>query len=144
MARRLPSVVSRPWSPCREYDPRKPPDLDRVRSDAALLRLDQPIPAATAAPFVLYGDAQGIDQVSIVSYGRGRSEALSWQRDCGLLGREDGLIAFDCDVTFGSSSAPVFVRGGSRPRILSLVSSGGQSGDRSVAFGLELPRRWPG
>ena len=122
------------------YTPTQKPTLDQVRVDAALLKLDQPIPAAQAAPFALFGAGAPGERVSVVSYGQGRSGALSWQRDCSLLGQRDGLMAFDCDVTFGSSGAPVFVREGQRARILTLVSSGGKQEDGTpISLGMELP-----
>ncbi len=121
------------------YVPSRGLTAEQVSVDAALLRLDNAIPAALAAPFVLHGEAQAGERVSVVSYGQGRSETLSWQRDCGLLGRGQGLMAFDCDVTFGSSGAPVFTRQGQRARILSLVSSGGTREGAPISFGMELP-----
>lgn len=108
-----------------------------VRNDVGLVELDAPIPAATAAPFAVA--VPGAGAVSVVSYARGRSEALSRQASCQVLGRSGGLLAFDCDVTFGASGAPVFDTGGGRPRIVSLVSSGTRLDDGKVAFGMELP-----
>ena len=123
-----------------DYDPRQGPSPAQVRVDAALLKLDQPIPAAVASPFALHTGARAGERVSVVSYGQGRDSALSWQRDCGLLDRRQGLMAFDCDVTFGSSGAPVFVKEGSRARILSLVSTGGaEAQGKRLSFGMELP-----
>ena len=109
-----------------------------IRHDAALLQLSRSIPAITAAPFALYTGSTTRGQVSVVSYGRGRSEAPSWQRACALLGRQEGLLAFDCDVTFGSSGAPVFMKEGNRARILSLVSAGVMEGEEKLSFGMEL------
>lgn len=111
----------------------------QVSVDAALLKLDNPIPAAMAAPFALQGEVRAGARVSVISYGLGRSNALSWQRDCGLLGQGQGLMAFDCDVTFGSSGAPVFTQQGQRARILSLVSSGGTRDGAPISFGMKLP-----
>ena len=122
------------------YDPQRGLSFENIRVDAALLRLSSPIPAATAAPFVLQGPVKAGTRVSVVSYGKGRDETLSWQRDCGLLGRRGGILAFDCNVTFGSSGAPVFVREGQRARILTLVSAGGGSNGQKIAFGMELPQ----
>jgi protease YdgD len=120
------------------YDPASGMAAQNVRRDAALLRLATPIPSAVAAPFALHGAPAPGQRVSLVSYGRDRDEAPSWQRDCGMLWQQDGLMAFDCDVIFGSSGAPVFARSGSRTRILSLVS-GGTTAGRQVAFGMDLP-----
>ncbi|WP_138932905.1 trypsin-like serine peptidase [Roseovarius arcticus] len=120
-----------------DYTPGPRVTSDMVRHDAALLKLSQAIPAAVASPFVLAGAEarQGL-RVSVVSYGRGRDAALSWQRDCGVTGAGRGLLAFDCDVTFGSSGAPVFSRRqGQRARIVSLISSGGAD----IAYGMTLP-----
>lgn len=108
-----------------------------VRHDAALLKLANAIPSAEAAPFpVAAGRA---NEVNVVSYAQGRRDALSQQRVCGILGRSDGLMAFDCDVYFGSSGAPVFDMSGNRGRIVSLISAGVRRGEQSVSFGMELP-----
>lgn len=112
---------------------------ENIRHDAALLELDHPIPTAIASPFVLHqGAGRGL-RVSVVSYGQGRDAALSWQRDCGVLGRAKGLMAFDCNVTYGSSGAPVFVKDGARARILSLISGGRNDNGETIAYGMVLP-----
>src|SRR5690606_17675300 len=70
----------------------------------------------------------------------GREEALSWQRLCKVVGRQDRLIAFDCNVSFGSSGAPVLDRSGYRAKIVSIVSAGGEDEDgKPISFGMELP-----
>jgi protease YdgD len=108
--------------------------------DVALLRLDSPISPSEANPFAIYSDPRPGEKVSVLSYGRGRSEHLSWQRDCGLLSRGRGLMTFDCNVTYGSSGAPVFARYGDRVRILSLVSAMDKDAQgQTIAFGMELP-----
>ncbi|HEY9039493.1 MAG TPA: trypsin-like serine protease [Roseovarius sp.] len=109
---------------------------DMVRHDVALLKLADAIPAAVASPFKLAGEGRAGMHVSVLSYGRGRDAALSWQRECAVTGAGQGLLKFDCDVTFGSSGAPVFVRAASgTARIVSVISSGG--GD--AAYGMQLP-----
>ncbi len=111
----------------------------QIRHDAALLQLVRPIPAQTAAPFALHSGRMTGERVSVVSYARGRSGAPSWQKDCGVLGQAQGLIAVDCDVTFGSSGAPVFMKENGRARILSLVSAGTTENGKTLAYGMELP-----
>jgi len=113
--------------------------LQQVRNDIGLLQLVHPIPAATAAPYLIQSFAGLGDKVAVVSYARGRDDALSQQRRCSVLGRRDGLIAFSCDVTFGSSGAPVFDMSGDRARIVSIISSGGHYDGKRVSFGMELP-----
>lgn len=113
---------------------------EMMRHDVALLRLSSPIFSSEADPFAIYDEPKVGEKVSVLSYGRGRSEHLSWQRDCSILERRSGLMSFDCNVTFGSSGAPVFVRYGTRVRILSLVSAMGRDAEgRKMAFGMELP-----
>lgn len=122
------------------YRPGFAPDDESVRHDIALMRLASPVSTAVAAPFRIDTPAPG-DEVSVVSYGRGRSEALTHERECRVQGRDRALLAFDCDVTFGSSGAPVFQRtigsGSGRARIVSIVSAGAQG--QKLAFGPELP-----
>jgi protease YdgD len=109
-----------------------------VDLDVALLQLAEPIPSALISPYVVARPANG-DEVSVVSYAQGREEALSWQRVCRVLGREDRKIAVDCDVSHGSSGAPVLDRSGYRARIVSIISAGGELDGRAVSFGMELP-----
>lgn len=120
------------------YDPHSGVNLANIKLDAALLKLSEAIPATIAAPFALEGAATTGERVSVVSYGQGRDTALSWQRDCGVLGRNEAVMAFDCDVTHGSSGAPVFVRTGQRARILSLISSGLSDENTSISYGMEM------
>ncbi|MBN2631415.1 MAG: trypsin-like peptidase domain-containing protein [Rhodobacteraceae bacterium] len=114
-------------------------DGEQIRFDVALLQLAQPISTALAPPFAVDRPSDG-DEVSVVSYARGREAALSWQRACTVLGRRGDLIAVDCDVTFGASGAPVFDRSQGRARIVSIISAGVKDGAGTVAFGMELPR----
>jgi len=122
-----------------EYKYRGEDKALQVRYDVALLQLSSPIPAATAAPYLIQSFSGLGDKVAVVSYARGREKALSKQRHCGVLGRRDGLIVFSCDVTFGSSGAPVFDMSGNRARIVSIISSGGHYDGQKVSFGMELP-----
>ena len=110
----------------------------QLHLDVALLQLATPIPAALAAPFTVKSAGTG-QAVSVVSYAEGREDALSWQKVCSVLGKQGGLIAVDCDVTFGASGAPVLDRSGGRAKIVSIISSGYQNGADTVAFGMELP-----
>lgn len=115
-----------------------PVSPENVRHDVALLKLARPIPAGMAAPFAIRAPGKG-DSISVVSYASGREEVLSWQRECSVLGRAEGLIAMDCDVTFGASGAPVLDRSGARARIVSIVSAGGPTDQGMIAYGMDLP-----
>lgn len=111
-----------------------------ARFDVALLELDTPISFTQADPFVLHDGPSDGAQVSTISYGKGREDHLSRQRHCNELWRHQGMIAFDCDVTFGSSGSPVFVKIGGRVRIVSVISKMAQAADgQKIALGMELP-----
>ncbi len=114
---------------------------NEVGSDVALIRLSSPIFSSEANPFRVHENPTEGERVSVLSYGRGRTETLSRQAECNITGRYDnGIMSFDCDVTFGSSGAPVFIRYGNRVRILSLISGGRDFGSKQViSFGMELP-----
>lgn len=121
------------------YDPGGGMSPENVRNDAALLRLATPVGSAKAAAFRIHEAPQDGERVSVVSYGQDRDKAPSWQRECNMLWRAEGIMAFDCDVIFGSSGAPVFARFGNRARILSLVSGGNWKAGDKRAYGMELP-----
>ena len=74
-----------------------------IRDDVALMRLETPIPYSVADPFALHSGRVSGTEISIASYGRGRAEAITRERSCRILNRRQGLIVFDCDITFGSS-----------------------------------------
>jgi len=108
--------------------------FDNVQSDIGLIKLESPISTTIAAPFNI-GEQKVGSEVSVVSYARGRSEALSWQRSCSVRGTGPGYAAFSCDVTFGSSGAPVFDVSGRRPEIVSVISRGYEKDGETYAFG---------
>ncbi len=117
-----------------------PVPVEMIDLDVALLQLAEPIPSALISPFAVARPANG-DEVSVVSYAEGREEALSWQRVCKVIGREERQIAVDCDVTHGSSGAPVLDRSGYRAKIVSIISAGGEWDGQTVSFGMELPEQ---
>ena len=122
------------------YNPTAGTTSESIRNDVGLIELDRPILSTTAAPFVIHTAPRAGDRVSVVSYGRGRDAALSWQRDCGLVWEYQELYEFDCSITFGTSGAPVFYKDGRRARILSLISGGPvENGEFTAAYGMELP-----
>lgn len=136
------SVADRPVTQIaahQRYNPKIRTSAQTIRYDVALLKLESPISSFEAAPFALHRGISKGSRVSVVSYGRGRDAALSWQRDCGVLGRSQGLVAFDCNITYGSSGAPVFQKENGRGRILSLVSAGAVGDGPPLAWGMELP-----
>ncbi|WP_170565182.1 trypsin-like serine peptidase [Ruegeria atlantica] len=120
------------------YVSNAPLSADTVRADVALMRLEQPIPYSIANPFALHKGRVSGTEVSLASYGRGRSEAITRERSCRILGRQQGLITFNCDITFGSSGSALLAKNGPRWQILSVVSAIGTYGDRVAGYGMEL------
>jgi len=75
---------------------------------------------------------------SVVSYAKGRSEALSWQRACGVKATGRGVMLMSCDTWFGSSGAPVLDVSSGTPRIVSLISRGNRDGAEVNVWGMEI------
>lgn len=125
--------------PHDQFRPLEGLNAHNIIHDVALMRLETPIPVQQVPPFVLHSGTIERGPVSVVSYGRGRADRLSRQRQCAVLERYDRLITMDCDVTFGSSGAPVFTHLNGRGRVLSVVSGMGHQQGRKVSFGMELP-----
>ena len=117
------------------------PLTQKVQNDVALLRLDRPVFSTEAEPFKLHTGSATNDRVTLVSYGRGRNSAL--QRESGCRHKatyRGGLMTFDCDVTFGSSGAPVFINDQGRLRIVSVISMMSEApGQEKEAIGMSLP-----
>ena len=117
-----------------EYVPTKYPTGTEIYYDLALLQLDMPVSGATAAHFAT-GALGRTETVSVVSYGAGRNDAASIERDCNLLKDYGGVLAFNCSIVPGSSGSPVFALHGSTPRVVSVISALGPDG---TAYGMDL------
>ena len=120
---------------------------DRVREgfavDLGLIRLTTPILRTQVAPFRVVDLIAGDDELAVVSYGQGRNEAPSLQRVCNLLGRRQGMVVMDCDATFGSSGAPVFVLRDGGPRIASVLTGTFESNGSQYSIGVQLNQLLP-
>ncbi len=114
---------------------------DQIRNDIALLQLSDPILSTHADPFRTDRGATRGMSVSVVSYGKGRNDAPSRQRECSVLDTRGGVLAMSCDVVAGSSGSPVFAMREGRPRIIGVVSAIGKSDDgRDVSFAMDIER----
>ncbi|NRB01741.1 MAG: trypsin-like peptidase domain-containing protein [Rhodobacteraceae bacterium] len=123
------------------FDPRAPLTDQNVSVDVALIQLDQPISTFDIPPFYVSRDAVRQGPVSVVSYGRGRSNVQSRQDQCQMFRQLGDVLLFDCDVTFGSSGAPVFTHLNGRGQIMSVISGMASYQSKRVALGMQLPER---
>ncbi len=55
-----------------------------------------------------------------------------------MMNRQSGVIIMTCDVTFGSSGAPVFMSYNGQTRIASVVSAMAEVDGETVALGTSL------
>ncbi|NNE50881.1 MAG: trypsin-like serine protease [Sulfitobacter sp.] len=121
------------------YDPTTTISANNVRHDVAMVRLEEPIPTSVLDPFRVHQGTLPNGPVSVVSYGRGRSSNLSRQDSCQVVQNYQQILTMDCNVTFGSSGAPVFTHLNGRGRIVSIISGIGQQAGKQYAYGMELP-----
>ncbi len=108
----------------------------QIAADIALIELDAPV-LGVAIPHYPRADlpAEG-GAVALLSYGRGRSNALSLQEPCRVTGRWDAIAGLTCEVAPGSSGSPVFRRGhGGAPEMVAVIS--GHKGGTSYAVALD-------
>ena len=112
----------------------------QIRNDVALLQLADPIPSTHADPFRTDRGAAAGNPVSVVSYGRGRNDAPSRQRECQILESQGGVMVMSCDVVPGSSGSPVFAMRDGNPRIVAVVSAIGKVEGRDVSFAMDIER----
>jgi len=96
-------------------------DGDRINiaGDLAIVKLETPITRLEARQFELGPSTASGTNVSLVSYGRGRENALSIQEPCQVVGLADRVAVLNCDSIEGTSGAPVFHNG----KIVGVVSA---------------------
>ncbi len=109
-----------------------------VALDIAVLELDRPVRMSRLRPYLIAPRPLAGDEVRVVSYGRGRSDAPSLQESCNVIGRDLGVIVMTCDVEYGSSGSPVFMVVNGEMRIASVVSAMAQLDGERVALGTSL------
>jgi protease YdgD len=113
-------------------------DTSEVANDIALLELDQPIRNGRITPYAIAPKPQAGDEIGIVSYGKDRANAASLQEVCNVIERQSGVILMDCEITYGSSGAPIFSMAGGQPQIVSVVSAMADVAGRRISIGTSL------
>ncbi len=117
-----------------------PDELDRVRSDVALLELDRAIPTGQIEPIPARGHAETGQNVQVVSYGRGRADHASLEEGCSVETTDGAMQVLNCHADPGSSGSPVFVREGGRLGVVGVISAMAQWRDDPVALSVDLRR----
>ncbi|CTQ48590.1 trypsin-like serine peptidase [Jannaschia donghaensis] len=117
-----------------EYDFSDSTRLSRVGSDLALLELDQPVRLGHVRPFRTQVRVEAGQVVQVVSYGQDRADAPSHESACEILARDNEILVLSCEVDFGSSGAPIFIRYGDETRIISVVSAKAQWEGQDVSL----------
>ena len=109
--------------------------------DIAVLKLKKPINPSVIQPFSTDARPDTGDELGVISYTHIRTESPLWQHPCDVLARKGDVLVMNCEVDFGASGAPVFaVQGGSRPRLVSVISSKAAMGSRPVSVGTIVDR----
>ena len=124
-----------------KFDPTGPLTSQNVAHDVGLIRLAEPISTFDVPPFYIHSDRIAPGPVSVVSYGRDRSNAQSRQKQCQMLHQLGDAMVFDCDVTFGSSGSPVFSHLNGRGRIMAVISGMMEVEGQKRSVGMVLPQR---
>lgn len=110
-------------------------DRDSLKHDIAILELQRPIRLPQVAPFEVAEAPRMGQDVAVVSYASGRSEAPSLEQLCRSLGSEDGVLVLSCEVEFGASGSPVFRDG----HIVGMIAAMADLRGARVALALDLP-----
>ena len=111
----------------------------RIRNDIALLELKEAVPVGAAMPFKVDGFPALGAALALVSYQRGKSDGPHIQQNCRAAGDQIGMLVLACEVTFGSSGAPVFYKySDGRFTMVSLISAKAQLNGQDVALGPAL------
>lgn len=119
----------------------RPDEADRevlLRADIAVLELESPIAANAVNAFERVDRPFAGDAVAVVSYARARAHAPSIQEPCHVLRLDGRIMLLSCDVDFGASGSPVFLRRDARPKVAALVSAMTTWNGRKVAVAIDL------
>jgi protease YdgD len=115
-------------------------NADQTVADIALIELDAPVMDTTIPHYPAADLPDPGGGVALLSYGRGRSDALSLQEPCRVIGRWKSIVRLTCEVAQGSSGAPVFRRGlNGAPQMVAVISGYTSKETFAVALDTGLP-----
>lgn len=119
----------------------RPGEADRdvlLAADIAVLELESPIASNAVDAFERVDRPFPGDAVAVVSYARSRAHVPSIQEPCHVLKLNGRVMLLSCDVDFGASGSPVFLRRDARPKVAALVSAMATWNGRKVAVAIDL------
>jgi len=119
--------------------------LATIAADIALIRLESPIPEATAPFFRLSAALARDTATTLISYRRDRAHALTRQEGCDVEDLRGSVAVLQCDDTFGASGSPVFAFENGEPRVVAVISAKGQDRQtrRAIAFAVRAAATLP-
>lgn len=113
-------------------------NVDRIKNDVALLRLDVPIRNSNITPVGMAALPDAGQMVGLISYARGRVNAPSIQETCLVRSRHSGVLVMTCSVDYGASGSPVIIYVNGRPRVVSIISAMADMNGTLVSLGTSL------
>lgn len=116
----------------------KKSDVNRMKYDVALLRLDVPIQKSNIPPVAMSELPKRGEAVGVVSYARGRVNAPSIQDTCIVQSEYSGVLIMTCSVDYGASGSPVLVSSNGQPQITGVVSAMAELNGKLVSIGTSL------
>ncbi len=122
----------------KKYVPSRKIKVETVANDIALIELELPITTNFIKPFDYHKSPKTGDNVEVVSYAKGRTEAPSIEKSCHVIGVDPRALVLTCNVDFGASGSPIFIIENGVPKIASVVSAKAVMGGRKVALGATL------
>ena len=111
--------------------------FERLRHDAALLRLQSPVPPEVALPLPVVEGEGRLDASPIVASYRGGAAERARERRCAVLDRAPSLMRLVCKVRKGESGSPVIVDGPEGLGVYGVVSATSKVKRTEVALAAE-------
>ena len=112
--------------------------VEKISRDVAMILLDYPIQNGHIAPLVVAPVPKNGDDVSVVSYVRGRKNIPSIEKKCMVAALQEGILVMTCDVDYGASGSPVFKITPRGVVIVSIISAMANLKEQKVSLGVSL------
>lgn len=115
------------------YKPRNNGTALTLSTDVALIRLRDPLPPEAAVPIGVAPPPPGAP-ILVLSYRRGRENALTWQDGCRIEALQGLVMVLNCPVTSGASGSPVLAEVDGKEKVIATVVAKNSDG---LAFAIQ-------